>query len=89
LEQAARRGRAEAIRELAGPDFPEALEYLYDWLYELHGRSGVGFNGFGPLTYETVMAWASLTGAAPSPLDVRALLTLDSILLSPPDKPST
>ena len=62
---------------------PEALEYLSDWLTELHGRSGVGMGGVVPLTYDTVYHWAVLTGRWPRPYEVAALLTLDAIQCHP------
>ncbi len=86
LESAARRGHRKAIEELEGPEFPDALEYLYVWLYELHGRSGAGMHGLAPMSYTTIAAWSSLTGNVPDALEVRALLALDAILLSPPDE---
>lgn len=77
------RGNLRAIRALQGPECPEWLEYLKDWLYELHGRSGVGMNGYAPLSYATIAGWSQLTGRDPSIGDVEALLLLDSILLHP------
>ena len=82
LEAAARKGSAEAIAALRGPEFPEELEYLWGWVMELHGRSGVGMAGLAPLTYSTIAAWSELTGAEPGPLDVEALMALDAVLLS-------
>jgi len=86
LESAARRGHQRAIEQLEGPEFPDALAYLHDWLYELHGRSGVGMNGLAPLSYATIAAWSALTGNVPNTLEVRALFVLDASLLSPPDE---
>lgn len=42
-------------------------------------------NGFAPLSYATIAAWAELTGASPSAEDVRALMLLDAVLSSPGD----
>lgn len=43
-------------------------------------------NGFAPLTYSTIIAWASLTGASPSAHEVEALLVLDAVMLHPGTK---
>lgn len=79
---AARIARLEA--QLAGPERPDALRYLLDWHHELHGRSGVGMDGFVPLTFTTIAAWAQLTERAPLPHEVAALLTLDTVRRNPP-----
>lgn len=68
---------------MAGPERPDALEYLYRWALELVGRSGVGMAGLAPLTYGTVMDWAALTGRRPRPFEVEALMRLDAILRDP------
>lgn len=83
LEASAAKGNKHAIAKLEGPDRPECLDYLFGWLYELHGRSGVGMNGFAPLSYSTIDSWAKLTGNRPTQLDVQALIELDSVLLYP------
>lgn len=83
LERAAAQGVDRAVRALEGPPMPEALQYLHNWLYELHGRSGVDLGGLSPLTYGTIAAWAQLTDRAPQPHDVQALLMLDLILRAP------
>lgn len=71
------------INEANAPPFPEALLYLHTWIYALHGRSGVGMNGFAPLSYVTIDAWSRLTGARPDAEDVDALIRLDAVLLNP------
>jgi len=63
------------------------LRYLWEWVRALHGRSGVGPAGLAPLSYETVAAWARLSGERPRPFEVEALMDLDAVLLSPgPEK---
>jgi hypothetical protein len=83
LEAAARRGHPAAVAALEGPECPDAVSYLRDWLHELHGRSGVGMSGLAPLTYGAIADWARLTGRRPHPYEVRALLTLDAVMLFP------
>ena len=87
LEASAQRGNADALRRLEGPDFPDSLEYLWLWALELHGRSGVGMAGLAPLTYTTVRDWSLLTGNRPDPIEVSALMQLDSALRVPDSKP--
>lgn len=66
---------------------PDELRYLYNWARELYGRSGVGMGGMNPLAYSTLESWGRLTGRRPSPLEVEALLALDSVLRDPDGKP--
>lgn len=70
--------------ELDGPPAPVALQYLLQWAGELIGRSGVGFDGLNPLTYDTVAHWARLTGRDPAPHEVHALFLLDAVKRAPP-----
>ena len=83
LERAAARGVDAARKALEGPEFPEPLRYLYGWLMEVHGRSGVDMSGLSPLTYATIADWAVLMHRRPRPHDVEALLTLDAVLRFP------
>lgn len=84
LLQATRGGkRPELLAELEGPSAPACLEYLRGWLFELHGRSGVGMSGVAPLSYGTIADWTRLTGAIVRPEEVRALIRLDAVLLHP------
>lgn len=82
-EQKARQGNAEAQAMLDGPPFPWAVDYLYRWLLELFGRSGVGMDGVAPLSYTTIEAWARLTGRTVAPHDVHGLMALDGVLRHP------
>ena len=50
------------------------------WATSLVGRSGVGLGGLSPLSYDTIDAWARLNGLWPSPLEVDALIMLDSAM---------
>ena len=84
-EHAAARGSTAARAKLQAPEFPEALEYLWGWTLELYGRSGVSMAGLNPLTYQTLDAWARLTGRDPMPHEVEALILLDAALRSEPD----
>lgn len=83
LEAAAQRGHAGAQTALVGPPIPEALAYLWDWLFELDAARGVTMDGLAPLTYQDLDAWARLTDRHPEPHEVRALLYLDSVLRHP------
>lgn len=85
LEAAARRGIAAAIKELEGPEIPDALEYVWGWYCQLAATRR--FNGMSghpePLTYETIDAWSRLTGHTPTPEEVDALLLLDAVSRNP------
>jgi len=80
LEAAAAKGSRRAQKELDGPEYPDALDYLYGWAMELVGRSGVGMEGLSPLTYTTLADWARLTGREPEPFEIEALLYLDAVI---------
>ena len=83
LEAAAKRGSKAAIAQLESPPFPVGLEYLHNWLLELHGRSGVGMSGLVPLTYTTIADWKELKGIDIAPHEVEALLMLDAVMTYP------
>lgn len=83
LEVAASRGNAKAIAALEGPPYPEPLRYLHGWAMELVGRSGADMNGLAPISYGTIADWARLTGRAPAPHEIRALLRLDAAMRRP------
>jgi hypothetical protein len=79
-ELAAARGNADARRKLEGPDFPEHMAHLWEWVRDLHGRSGVGMAGLAPLSHQEIEAWQRLTGIVLEPLEVEALIALDGAL---------
>lgn len=84
----AERGDRKAVARLEPPEVAPAFEYLRTWLYEVHGRSGVGMNGLAPLTWTTLRHWREETGTTVRPDEARALMRLDAILLHPdPDRP--
>jgi hypothetical protein len=73
-------GSDVARAKLLAPEFPDELEYLWGWALELHGRSGVSMAGLNPLTFQTIEAWARLTGRSLLPQEVEGLILLDSAL---------
>jgi hypothetical protein len=79
LEAAARVGVVS--EELEVPQCPDELRYLFEWFIEVSG--GRGNSGFGPnaLAWTDLAAWASLTGNAPSPVEVGILRDLDRVFL--------
>lgn len=80
LEFAARTyGSKTAIEALAGPEIPEALEYLYDWWLELDRvRKIDGMSGAPePLTPERIKAWQELSGHTLDPLEFEAMMIID------------
>lgn len=68
---------------LNGPDCPESLEYLYEWATALCGRSGVGMDGYAPLSYTTIVAWSRLMGITVEPHEAEALIAIDGALRHP------
>lgn len=77
------REHAEALAAIEGPPGPGALAYLLEWFNELFGRSGLNEQGFAPLTFTTVDAWARLTRRKPKPHEVDALMSLDAVKRHP------
>lgn len=73
----------EARRKLVGPEFPEPMRYLWDWYHELAAGRGVGMSGLLPIAYQDIDAWSRLTGHAVTPVEVRALMTLDAVFRHP------
>lgn len=61
--------------------FPEVLAYLWGWFQDLSAGRTSGF-GPGPITWEGMQAWATLTGTYPAPWEIRALRELDAAFLS-------
>lgn len=80
-----RGGRAAevAAQELAGPEVPEPLAYLWDWFVEMDRTRTSGVNGPDPLTYPIIESWSRLTGRSPSPLEVETILFLDVVVRHP------
>lgn len=72
--------RAKAVALLRGPDCPEAFRHVRDWLYQIYGRSGVGFGDVAPLSWQTVESWARITGVDPTADEVEMLMALDQTL---------
>jgi hypothetical protein len=86
LELRAAQGSSQAIADLASPAYPESLDYLLDWSYEVLGRSGVGMDGLAPLSWECLDAWARRTKRNPTRDECHALMQLDSAFRHP-DEP--
>ncbi len=83
LAASAARGNPVAIKALAEPEIPEAIEYLLDWSRELVGHSGEGVNGPAALSWDTLDAWARRTGRNPTDAECRALMLLDTAIRHP------
>ena len=89
LERRAERGDRiglEAREQLRGPEMPQALEYLWEWFLELNASRSVGMHGLAAITYQDIDAWARLTGREPDPLEVQALMQLDTAWRFPGDE---
>tara|TARA_R110000744_G_scaffold154666_2_gene269741 strand:- start:1832 stop:2092 length:261 start_codon:yes stop_codon:yes gene_type:complete len=76
MEQAVKMGRRD-LAELEGPGVPDLLGYLLEWFHELAAARGSGMNGFNPIGFAEIEAWARLTGRTPSALEVGALMRMD------------
>lgn len=74
----------EAIAELTARPLPDEMRYILNWHNELFGRCGVGMDGYDPLTWTSLHAWAEMTGRDPEPYEVDLLMNLDAIRRHPP-----
>lgn len=63
--------------DLDGPEPPEQLAYLLGWFADLGSGRPPGFSGPAPLTWEGILAWATLTGVDPRPWEIALLRRLD------------
>lgn len=68
---------AWALRELMGPEIPEAVEYLWDRFQILNGMRHEGVHGPAPFTPETIYAANELFCWQLEPQEVDALRLLD------------
>jgi hypothetical protein len=78
LTALAKRGNAQAQRELAGPECPAWIMYLWRWFLQLHARRGAGMSGPARITWTDMDAWARLTGTDLSPWECDVFLALDA-----------
>ena len=78
-EVAARRGNADALARLSGPEFPEELADLWTMFATLSAMRGEGMSGPAPLTAEAIRAGDVLLGWQLHPHEVEALVQLDIV----------
>lgn len=64
--------------ELEGPEFPDVIEYLWEFFLELHAARPMGGMGAGPLTFEGIKAWCELTHRCLQTWEVRAIKEIDA-----------
>jgi hypothetical protein len=85
LQALADRGVKAAQEMLEGPDYPDVLDYLWNWFRELDlHRSTSAMEGSGPITFEQLDAWTRLTRRTPQAHEVEALMRLDEAIRFPP-----
>jgi hypothetical protein len=83
LEEAAARGNPHAIAALAGPEFPEALHYLWERFERLDAMREAGFHGPARFSPPFLDAAGRLLGWRLAPHEVEALMLLDAVTLYP------
>lgn len=71
-----------ALEELDQPDFPDDLDYLWEWFLELHSARQSGGFGAAPISYLEMEAWSRLTDRELRDWEARAIRTLDGMFLS-------
>lgn len=78
LEASARHGNPEAIAALVEPEFPDAIEYIWDDFMELNGMRSEGMNGVAGFTPEMIAAWLHIFDHHREPHELKALFEVDS-----------
>jgi hypothetical protein len=90
LDRAIRKNAAARIAEieadLARPEFPRALGYLWDAYLRLRRRKGGGFAGPEPISWQDIDAFVRRSGLRLAPWEISLLEALDDIYLSPEPK---
>jgi len=72
------REREDAQAKLEGPgEPPSELWYLREWFGELTAHRRITMEGAEPIGWETLDAWARLTGRTPDSIEVDALMRMD------------
>jgi hypothetical protein len=67
---------------------PPLALHIWGWFVELaRCRQYGAMGGAYPISYEAIEAWKSVTGASPDPLELKAILALDSAWLDAQPKP--
>lgn len=61
---------------------PSAAAHVFEWFCDLSdARGGNGFS-LNPVSYAEIAAWSALTGARPSPWEIKAIRAMDAAYLS-------
>lgn len=79
----------EAADDAEVPEFPDEIEYVWDWFVELHeARTGNGF-GPNPLSFTELAHWQALCDTRIQPWEVRAIRAIDNAYIASrrPSKP--
>ena len=63
------------------PEFPESVNHVWHWFWELHDRRGVGFESRAPISFNDIYVWSLLTNTFITPAEVRLICTMDKALL--------
>lgn len=92
LQAAAKKTSEAARRELAGPEMPEELTYIWAWFLDLHAARSFTLQETGarplPIAWMDIQAYVQLTGNAMSPWEVQVLRALDARWLAGPKEPA-
>lgn len=84
LKPLARRGKKEAVDALAGPPFPWALDYLWEWFLQLDVSRGASSPvGINPLTNMDIAAWMTVRQRVMQEHEVEAMFVLDVVMRNP------
>lgn len=77
----------EAKVDLEAPEFPDLLQYVWEWFGELGKRRSYHASGANPLTWAEVEAWSRMTGSAPTYRECLLLFRLDDVVTKPAAEP--
>lgn len=61
---------------------PETMAHCWHWFLTLNRTRAS--NGFGqnPISYTEIVAWSQLTGVVPQPLEIQAIMALDTAYMT-------
>lgn len=66
--------------DLEAPEFPDLLQYVWDWFEELSKRRSYHAAGANPLTWLELEVWARMTGVEPTRRECLLLFRLDDVV---------
>jgi hypothetical protein len=64
------------------PELPQDCLHVWSWFLDLHHARASGGMGPAPITYESIVGYAALTGTTLRPWEVHAIKAVDDVWLA-------